>query len=95
MNKHYLMSKMKSSGIAYLCWFFVGCHYAYLGRWGLQILFWITAGGLGVWYFLDLFLIPGKVNRHNKRIADEIQNLELREQQEKYGRLKTIQTSSY
>ena len=95
MNKHYLMSKMKSSGIAHLCWFFVGCHYAYLGRWGTQILFWITACGLGVWYFLDLFLIPGKVNRHNRRIADQIQDLELRAEQDKYNRMKTLQSSSY
>lgn len=83
MNKYYLMSKMKSSGIAYLCWFFLGCHYAYLGRWGTQILFWITAGGLGIWAFLDLFLIPRKVNRYNRRIADQIEELELLEERKK------------
>jgi hypothetical protein len=77
-NTHYLYSKMKSSGIAYLCWFFVGIHYAYLGKWGLQILYWITAGGLGVWAIIDLFLIPGKVDTYNYKISQQIMELERR-----------------
>lgn len=86
MNKHYLMSKMKSSGIAYLCWFFLGCHYAYLGKWGLQILFWITFGGVGIWAFIDLFLIPSKVNSHNLLLAHEIDRIEKREKEESHVR---------
>jgi len=76
MNTHYLQSKMKSSGIAYLCWFILGIHYAYLGKWGLQILYWITFGGFGVWAILDLFLIPGKVDRYNFEISKQIIALE-------------------
>ena len=78
MNTHYLQSKMKSSGIAYVCWFILGIHYAYLGKWGLQILYWITLGGFGVWAILDLFLIPGKVDRHNFNISKQIIELERR-----------------
>lgn len=86
MNKHYLMSKMKSTGTAYLCWFFLGCHYAYLGKWGLQILYWITLGGLGIWALIDLFLIPSKVNNHNLIIANQIDQIEKREQEDAHAR---------
>lgn len=86
MNKHYLMSKMKSTGTAYLCWFFIGCHYAYLGKWGLQILYWITIGGLGIWAFIDLFHIPTKVNNHNMKIAYQIDDLEKRERYDAHAK---------
>ena len=82
MNKHYLMSKMKSTGIAYLCWFFIGVHYAYLGRWGLQILYWITAGGLGIWALVDLFHIPTKVTNYNLEVSRQIEELERQERQQ-------------
>ena len=79
MSKYYLMSQMKSTGSAYLCWFFLGCHYAYLGKWGLQILYWITFGGVGLWAFFDLFHIPTKVNNYNFKISQKIEALEGRE----------------
>lgn len=77
---------MKSTGTAYLCWFFLGCHYAYLGKWGLQILYWITFGGIGIWAIIDLFLIPSKVNAHNLIIANQIDSIEKREREESHAR---------
>lgn len=82
MNKHYLMSKMKSTGTTYLCWFFLGCHYAYLGKWGWQILYWITLGGVGIWALIDLFHIPSKVNGHNLKISMQIDDIEKKEKEE-------------
>lgn len=79
-NKYYLQSKMKSTGIAYVCWFILGIHYAYLGKWGWQILYWITAGGLGIWAIVDLFLMPSKVSNYNRNIANQIAAIERREQ---------------
>lgn len=76
MNQHYLMSKMKSTGIAYLCWFFIGVHYAYLGKWFYQILFWLTLGGFGIWWVIDLFHIPTKIENYNYKVAKEIEKLE-------------------
>jgi hypothetical protein len=58
---------MKSKGLAYLFWFLLGAHYAYLGKWGTQFLFWITLGGLGVWAIIDLFTLGGKVENYNNR----------------------------
>lgn len=62
----------KGSGITYLFWFFFGCHYAYLGQWGKQILFWCTFGGAGLWMLIDLFRIPGLVSDYNKDVATNV-----------------------
>lgn len=85
MNKHYLMTKMKSTGTTYLCWFF-GVQYAYLGKWGLQILYWVTFGGLTIWAFVDLFMIPSKVSKHNAIIANQIDSLEQKEKEDSHAR---------
>jgi hypothetical protein len=86
MNKHFLISKMKSSGTAYLCWFFLGCHYAYLDKWGLQLLYWFTLGGLGIWCLLDLFHIPTKVSNYNMIISRQIAAIETKEKDEEHAR---------
>lgn len=87
MNKHHLQSKIKSTGVAYLLFFLLfGTHYAYLGKWGLQILFWITLGGFGFWAFFDLFTIPGKVERYNANIFRQINTIEKRERDEEQAR---------
>lgn len=61
--------KAKSMGVAYVAWFFLGWHYAYLGKWGWQVLFWITSGGLVIWWIISLFLIPGMIHNYNKDVA--------------------------
>lgn len=86
MNKHYLISRFKSTGVAYLLWFFFGIHYAYLGKWGIQILYWVTCGGAGIWAFIDLFLIPGKVEKFNSQISFQIDQIERKEKEEELQR---------
>jgi TM2 domain len=61
--------KAKSVGAAYALWFFFGWHYAYMGQWGTQFLYWFTAAGLGIWAIADLFRIGGLINDHNKDVA--------------------------
>lgn len=61
--------KRKSTGVAYLLWFFLGWHYAYLGKWGVQLLYWITAGGFLIWALVDLFRLAGVVKNTNADIA--------------------------
>jgi TM2 domain-containing membrane protein YozV len=46
-----------------------------LGKIGLGILFWLTAGGLGVWYVIEWFLTPGRVRDYNARVATDTLNL--------------------
>lgn len=63
----------KKSGLAaYILWFLLGFHYLYLGRIGIQLLYWLTAGGLGLWILIDIFRIPGMVERKNEDIAREL-----------------------
>lgn len=65
--------KKKSLGIAYLFLLVVfSAHYAYLGSWGMQILYWITGAGLGLWLLIDLFRLPSVINTYNKDTAMDI-----------------------
>ena len=65
---------MKSTGLGYLCWIF-GCHYAYVNKWGIQILFWLTAGGLLIWWIIDFFRIPSLVKIYNLELGQGIGGL--------------------
>lgn len=73
--------KAKSSGVAYLLWFFLGFHYAYVGKWGMLVLFWVTFGGFFIWWLVDAFRIPGVINDYNKDVAvDTLRNLKALQQ---------------
>lgn len=86
MNKHHLQSKVKSTGTAYLLWFCLGAHYAYLGKWGIQLLYWLTLGGMGIWTFIDLFTMSGKVERHNAKLFQKIEEIEKKERDAEHAR---------
>ena len=61
--------RRKRLGVAYLLWFFLGWHYAYNGKWGVQFLYWFTGAGLGIWALIDLFRLPGIVTNTNKDLS--------------------------
>ena len=56
-----------SALLAYVLWFFLGIfgvHHLYIGRGvGLWILALITFQGLGIWWLVDLFLIPSSCSK--------------------------------
>jgi TM2 domain-containing membrane protein YozV len=85
MTKHELRARVKSTGVAYLFFLFFGAHYAYLGRWGTQILYWLTLGGLGFWALIDLFLLGGKVEKSNAKLYAEIDTMERREREAEHA----------
>ncbi|MEO6830255.1 MAG: TM2 domain-containing protein [Acidobacteriaceae bacterium] len=64
--------RKKSSLIAYILWFFFGFHYLYLGRIGIQLIYWFTVGGFGFWAIIDLFRIPGMIERKNEDVLREL-----------------------
>ena len=69
--------KKKSVGLAY---FFLivclGMPYGYLGKWGLQLVYWFTGMGFFVWFVILLFMLPGMVGNYNKDVAiDTLRNL--------------------
>jgi hypothetical protein len=41
----------------------------FLGRWLLGLLFWVSLGGLGVWWVVEIFLTPSRVRAYNMAIA--------------------------
>jgi hypothetical protein len=82
MNKYQLQGNIKSTGVAIIFWFLIGAHFAYLEKWGLQILFWLTIGGLGVWWLIELFLIPGRVATYNAGIYKMIDEIDKKEKAE-------------
>jgi len=95
MNKAYLQSKLKSTGTAYLLMLFVfGSHYAYLGKWGIQFLFWITFGGLGLWWLIDLFSLSSKVENYNSKILIQIDDLEKKEREDSHAKNIAMITAS-
>lgn len=60
----------KSLGLAYVFLIVVfWAHYGYLKKWGLQVIFWLTAGGAGIWWLIDIFRLPGMVKRYNTDLA--------------------------
>lgn len=86
MNKRQLESSVKTVGMTYLFFFLFGAHYAYLGRWGLQILFWLTGGGFLIWALIDLFTISGKVEKYNAPIFAKLEDIEKREKDAEHAK---------
>ena len=71
-----LQGEIKSKGTAFVMYWFLGAHYAYLGKWGIQLAYWFTLGGLGIWLMVDLFRVAGLVKRYNNLIYEELEELE-------------------
>lgn len=71
--------KKKSIGLAYffliIC---LGMPYGYLGKWGLQLVYWFTGAGFGIWFLVLLFTLPKMVNNYNKDVAiDTLRNIKV------------------
>jgi TM2 domain-containing membrane protein YozV len=59
---------MKSKGVAYVLWFFIGifsAHRFYLGKVGTGILYLLTGQLFGIGWFIDLFILGGMVEKYN------------------------------
>ena len=65
--------RKKSTGLSYFFTFLcLGIPYGYLGKWGLQILFWITGAGFGLWLIYLIFAIPGLVRDYNRDVSCQV-----------------------
>jgi len=85
----------RSTGVAYLLWFFLGgfgAHRFYLGKTGTAVAqLIITIVGFftliplivtGIWLLVDLFLIPGIIREHSEKVRHDAR-LEVALMQEK------------
>jgi hypothetical protein len=61
--------RAKRPVLAYVCLALCGLHYAYFGRWVMQLLFWGTLGGFFLWWVADLFRVGGLVRDANRDVA--------------------------
>lgn len=56
----------------WLLFLFLGWSYGSLGKIGIQILYYLTFGGIGVWALIRLFTLQGAIRDYNKKIAMEL-----------------------
>jgi len=65
--------KERSLKVAFICLLFFPCtHYAFMGRWQLQVLFWVTLGGGLVWWLTDFFRLKQLVRNKNHSIQNQV-----------------------
>jgi hypothetical protein len=64
--------RRKQKRYAYPAWLCLGSHYLYLGRPFTQLLFWLTLGGLLLWWVADFFRLPALVRQHNERDGERL-----------------------
>jgi len=62
-------NQMANPTTVWLLFIFLGWSYGSLGNIGLQILFYLTFGGLGIWAFIRLFTLNGAIKSYNKQIC--------------------------
>ena len=65
-------SRKANSTNSWLLFLFLGWSYGSPGKIGIQILYYFTLGGLGVWVFLRLFTLNGAIKKYNHVIANEL-----------------------
>ncbi len=67
-NANAPLSRRKSGRVAFVLWLLVGLvggHRYYLGRSWTGVLQTLTIGGVGIWWLIDLLLLPGMVRQAN------------------------------
>lgn len=64
--------RKKSKGLMVFLSLFFPIQLFLIGKVGLGFVFWFTGGGLFLWYVIEWFLTPGRVDAYNNVIATEI-----------------------
>ncbi len=65
-------SRKTNPTTVWLLFLFLGWSYGSLGKIGLQILFYVTFGGIGIWTLIRLFTLSGSIKDYNRQIAAEV-----------------------
>lgn len=61
--------KRRSTVLMGLMAIFLPIHFFFEDRVGMGILFWLTWGGLGVWWLIEIFTVWGRTARFNEDTA--------------------------
>ena len=62
-------NQLANKTTTWLLFLFLGWSYGSLGKIGLQILYYITLGGFGLWTLIRLFTLNGAIKKYNKNIC--------------------------
>lgn len=65
-------SRKANSSTVWILFLFLGWSYGSLDKIGIQILYYITLGGLGFWAFIRLFTLSGAIKTYNRKIAAQV-----------------------
>lgn len=65
-------SRKANTVTIWILYLFLGWSYGSLDKIGLQILFYITLGGIGIWAFVRLFTLNGAIKSYNRQIAGQV-----------------------
>lgn len=68
---YFYNSRKLDTGITWLLFLLFGWSYGSMGSMGKQILFYLTLGGLGLWFLYVLFTLNSKIRKYNKKAALE------------------------
>lgn len=56
----------------WLLFLFLGWSYGSLDKVGLQVLFYLTLGGFGLWVLVRFFTLSGDIKDYNRRVAAQV-----------------------
>lgn len=65
-------SRKANPTTVWLLFLFLGWSYGSFDKIGIQILYYITLGGFGIWALIRLFTLSGSIKSYNRRIAGQV-----------------------
>ncbi len=63
--------RARKPALGYFLWL-IGWHFAYLKRWGMQVVYILSFGGLIVWQLVELFLVGRRMREYNRDVAIDV-----------------------
>ena len=73
MDKQFAYTQRKlNSTTIWVLFLLLGWSYGSMGKIGIQILYYITLGGFGIWTLIRLFTLQGAIRRYNATVAKEL-----------------------
>ena len=73
MEKSFIYNERKANkGNIWILFIFLGWSYGSMDKIGIQILYYITLGGFGIWALIRLFTLNSAIKEYNKKIAIEV-----------------------
>jgi len=65
-------SRKANTSTVWLLFLFFGWSYGSMDKIGLQVLFYVTLGGFGIWGLIRLFTLSGALKSYNRTMAAQV-----------------------